>query len=116
VKVPNEWIIDAIEVFSSDYATQCVKRLTADIDAGYAWMTNKKGHSVYRNVDLQATMMLPENKGRLVYGYSLGVDTSRDPSDIDAEASLAAGAHIIYQNTNNATNDFHERQLCSLRK
>ena len=116
VKVPNEWIIDAIEVFSSDYATQCVKRLTADIDAGYVWMTNKKGHSVYRNVDLQATMMLPENKGRLVYGYSLGVDTSRDPSDIDAEASLAAGAHIIYQNTNNATNDFHERQLCSLRK
>jgi hypothetical protein len=46
----------------------------------------------------------------------LGVDDSTDPSGIDAEASIQKGAHIIYQNTNNATNDFHERQLCSLRK
>ena len=116
VKVPNEWVIDAIEVFSSDYATQCVKRLTADIDAGYVWMTNKKGHSVYRNVDQQATEALQENDGRLVYSYALGVDGSTDPSGIDAEASIRNGAHIIYQNTNNATNDFHERQLCSLKK
>ena len=116
VKVPNNWIIDAVEVFSSDYATQCVKRLTADIDAGYVWMTNKKGHSLYRNVDQQATSSLAENEGLLVRNYSLGVDDSTDPSGIDAEASLKNGAHIIYQNTNNATNDFHERQLCSLRK
>jgi hypothetical protein len=116
VKVPNNWIIDAIEVFSSDYATQCMKRLTADIDAGYVWMTNKKGHSIYRNVDQQATEALSENEGKLVYGYTLGVDDSTDPSGIDAEASIQKGAHIIYQNTNNATNDFHERQLCSLRK
>ena len=116
VKVPNSWIIDAIEVFSADYSTQCVKRLTADIDAGYVWMTNKKGHSIYRNVDRQATEQLPENEGRLVFNYSLGEDDSTEPSGIDAEASLSNGAHIIYQNSNNATNDFHERQLCSLRK
>ena len=116
VKVPNNWIIDAIEVFSSDYATQCVKRLTADIDAGYVWMTNKQGHSLYRNVDQQATSLLQENEGLLVRKYALGVDNSTDPSGIDAEASIKNGAHIIYQNTNNATNDFHERQLCSLRK
>ena len=116
VKVPNDWIIDAIEVFSRDYATQCVKRLTADIDAGYVWMTNKKGHAIYRNVDQQATEQLEENAGLLVYDYALGVDDSTDPSGIDAEASLKNGAHIIYQNSNNATNDFHERQLCSLRK
>ena len=116
VKVPNNWIIDAIEVFSRDYATQCVKRLTADIDAGYVWMTNKKGHAIYRNVDQQATEQLEENAGLLVYDYALGVDDSTDPSGIDAEASLKNGAHIIYQNSNNATNDFHERQLCSLRK
>ena len=115
VKVPNTWIIDAIEVFSSDYSTQCVKRLTADIDAGFVWMTNKKGHSVYRNVDRQATEMLQENKDKLVYNYVLGVDGSTDPSGIDAEASRNNGAHIIYQNSNNATNDFHERQTCSLR-
>ena len=115
VKVPNNWIIDAIEVFSSDYATSYVKRLTADIDAGYVWMTNKKGYAIYRNVDRQATESLPENEGRLVYNYALGVDDSTDPSGIDAEASRNKGAHIIYQNTNNATNDFHERQTCSLR-
>ena len=100
IKVPNNWIIDAIEVFSTDYATQCMKRL----------------HSIYRNVDQQATEQLSENEGKLVYGYTLGVDDSTDPSGIDAEASIQKGAHIIYQNTNNATNDFHERQLCSLRK
>ena len=116
IKVPNAWIIDAIEVFSSDYATQCVKRLTADIDAGYVWMTNKKGHSIYRNVDQQATEQLQENEGKLVYDYALGVDGSSDPSGIDAEASLKNGAHIIYKNSNNATNDFHQRQICSLRK
>ena len=116
IKVPNVWIIDAIEVFSSDYATQCVKRLTADIDAGYVWMTNKKGHSIYRNVDQQATEQLQENEGKLVYDYALGVDGSSDPSGIDAEASLKNGAHIIYKNSNNATNDFHQRQICSLRK
>lgn len=115
VKVPNDWIIDAIEVFSSDYATQCVKRLTADIDAGYVWMTNKKGHAIYRNVDRQETEKLPENEGKLIYSYSLGVDNSTDPSGIDAEASRNNGAHIIYKNSNNATNDFHERQICSLR-
>ena len=115
VKVPNSWIIDAIEVFSSDYATLCVKRLTADIDAGYVWMTNKKGHAIYRNIDRQATEALPENEDRLVYNYALGVDDSTDPSGIDAEASRNKGAHIIYQNTNNASNDFHERQTCSLR-
>ena len=116
VKVPNTWIIDAIEVFSSYDATQCVKRLTADIDAGYVWMTNKKGHSIYRNVDQQATEQLQENEGKLVYDYALGVDGSSDPSGIDAEASLKNGAHIIYQNSNNATNDFHQRQICSLRR
>ena len=115
VKVPNDWIIDAIEVFSSDYATSCVKRLTADIDAGYVWMTNKKGYAIYRNVDRQATESLSENEDRLVYNYALGVDDSTDPSGIDAEASRNKGAHIIYQNTNNATNDFHERQTCSIR-
>ena len=114
VKVPNDWIIDAVEVFSRDYATQCVKRLTADIDAGYVWMTNKQGHAIYRNVDQKETEQLEENEGRLVYNYTLGVDDSTDPSGIDAEASILNGAHIIYQNTNNATNDFHERRHCSL--
>lgn len=116
VKVPNEWIVDAIEVYSSAYPNTCTKRLTADIDAGYVWMTNALGHSLYRNVDKEATEALPENDGKLVYNYPLSVDDSTDSSGIDAEASLANGAHIIYQDTNNSTNDFHERQKCSLRQ
>lgn len=115
VKVPNTWIVDAVEVFSSGYKDSSMKRLTADIDAGYVWLTNYQGHTLYRNVNKEATEALPENAGKLVYGYALGVDGSTDPSGIDAEASIKSGAHIIYQDTNNSTNDFHERQKCSLR-
>ena len=115
IKVPNEWIVDAIEVYSSAFPNTCVKRLTADIDAGYVWMTNHMGHSLYRNVDKVATESIKENKGKLVYNYSLGVNNSTDPSGIDAEASMRNGAKIVYQDTNNSTNDFHERQKCSLR-
>ena len=115
LKVPNDWIVDAVEVFSSGYKDSSLKRLTADVDAGCVWLTNYQGHSLYRNVNQEATLALPENAGRLVYGYSLGVDGSTDPSGIDAEASIRNGAHIIYMDTNNSSNDFHERQQCSLR-
>ena len=115
LKVPDEWVVDAIEVFAAGYKDSSLKRLTADIDAGFVWLTNYQGHSLYRNVDQTATEALPENKGRLVYDYALGVDASTDPSGIDAEASIKQGAHIVYMDTNNATNDFHERQRCSLR-
>ena len=87
LKVPNEWVIDGVEVFSASYATDSQKRLTDDIDGGYVFLTNYLGHSLYRNVDKQATEALPENAGKLVYGYSLGVDGSTDPSGIDAEKS-----------------------------
>ena len=111
IKIPNEWIIDAVEVYSAADQSKCSKRLTADIDAGYVWLTNFQGHSLYRNVDREATEALAQNEGRLVYGYTLG----DDPSTIDAEASTAGGASIVYQDTNNSTTDFHERALCSLR-
>ena len=115
VKVPNEWILDGIEVYAAAFQDGCTKRLTADIDAGYVWLTNYMGHSLYRNVDKEATESLAENAGKLVYNYSLGVDNSTDPSGIDAEASMKKGAHIVYQDTNNSTADFHERQKCSLK-
>lgn len=115
LKVPNEWIVDALEVYSTGYKDSSLKRLTADIDAGYVWLTNYQGHTLYRNVNKEATEALPENAGRLVYGYDMGVDGVTDPSGIDAEASMKNGAHIVYMDTNNSTNDFHERQKCSLR-
>ncbi|MCR5679842.1 MAG: DUF4876 domain-containing protein [Prevotella sp.] len=116
IKVPNEWIIDGIEVFNAAKREESKKRLTADIDAGYVYLTNKMGHTLYRNVDKEETESLPENAGKLVYNYALGVDGSTDPSGIDAEASIKLGAHIVYMDTNNSTVDFHERQKCSLRE
>ena len=113
--VPTTWVIDGVEIFSSANKDNSVKRLTADIDGGYVYLTNYLGHSLYRNVDKAATEALSENAGKLVYNYALGVDDSTDPSGIDAEASMKNGAHIIFQDNNNSSEDFHERQKCSLR-
>ena len=64
--------------------------------------------------DLDKQVMYWENKGKLVYGYTMGVSTG-DPSGIDAEASITNGAHIIYMDTNNSSNDFHERKAFSIK-
>ena len=85
-------------------------------------MVNQLGHSIYRNVDAEATLALPENAGKLVYMYALGtfnVTTgtgSTDPTGIDAEASMANGAHIIFSDTNDSSKDFHERTVAALKK
>ena len=115
IKVPTEWVIDAVEVFNAAKKEENKKRLTAEVDAGYVMLTNKLGHTLYRNVDEEMTRALSENQGKLVTGYALGVGDSTDPSGIDAEASIHKGAHIIYMDTNYSTEDFHERQQCSLR-
>ncbi len=115
IKVPVEWVIDGMEVFDATRLSDSKKRLTADVDAGYVTLTNKLGHTLYRNVDKEATEALAENAGKLVYNYALGVDNSTDPSGIDAEASVKQGAHIVYLDTNNSTADFHERQKFSIR-
>ncbi|MDY6206338.1 MAG: DUF4876 domain-containing protein [Prevotella sp.] len=114
VKVPREWVLDGVEVWNAAMVDKSMKRLTADIDAGYVTLTSKQGHVLYRNVDKAATEALAENAGKLVYNYTLGASNT-DPSGIDAEASMKKGAHIIFQDTNNSTNDFHERLKCSLR-
>jgi hypothetical protein len=112
-KVPVDWVIDGIEVFVT--GTASLKRLTAAVDAGYVSFTNYQGHTFYRNVDKEATEAVPGNTGKLVYSYSLGTEGSTDPNNIDAEASIKAGARIIYKDTNNSTNDFHVRSRASLR-
>ena len=116
LKVPCDWVLDGVEVFAANYKSANMKRLTPVIDAGSVNLTNQHGHTLYRNVDKASTEQLPENEGKLVYGYLLGVDTSTDPSGIDAEASIANGAHNIYQNTNDSGRDFHERAKSSLKK
>lgn len=120
VMIPNDWVVDAVEVFRSDYDNNN-KRFPSTMDAGFVYHRNQHGYTLYRNVDQASTEALPENEGKLVYGYSGGTTDiepscgTTDPSGIDAEASIANGAHIIYQDTNNSSNDFHLRAKASLR-
>lgn len=120
-KVPQEWVVDAIEVFTTKYETN-YKRLTNKLDMGHVKLTNGYGYSSYRNVDVEATKAIEGNEAKLVYGYNKGTEVSdvnnfesTDPSGIDAEASIRNGARIIYKDTNNSTNDFHQRKQASLK-
>ena len=111
LKVPTDWIIDGVEVYEKINESKSKKRFGSDVDAGYVMQTIKLGHSVYRNVDAEATKKIEGNADKLVYNYQYGAD----PSHIDAEASMKNGAKIVYMDTNNSTSDFHERKQFSLR-
>ena len=113
--VPASWVVDGMEVVAKDNAKN-KKRLISSVDAGAIEMTPGLGYSLYRNVDVEATEAIASNEGKLVYGYAGGADGETDPSGIDAEASLANGALIIYQDTNNSTDDFHQRAVASIKK
>lgn len=108
IKIPAESIIDGVEVFSADekYANKNQKRLTESVDKGSVMLTNYQGHTLYRNVDKEATEALTENAEKLVYS-SDGI--------IDAEASIKNGAHIIFADTNDSSADFYERETSSLK-
>lgn len=119
VKFPKANVVDAVEVWSTSNQDKSQLRFTSDINTGMIPITNNKGYSVYRNVDKEATEALEENAGKLVYNYAGGttdVEGSTDPSGIDAEASMANGAHIIYSETNSSMLDFHQRKVASLKK
>lgn len=119
-KIPVSWVKDGVEVFDNANLQKSNKRLLDSVDAGYIGFTNKSGYTIYRNVDKEATEALAENEGKLVYNYAGGTADveggSTDPSGIDAEASIANGAHIIYKDTNNSRNDFHQRKVASIKK
>lgn len=119
-KIPLGWIKDGVEVYDYANIQKSHKRLLDSVDASYVTFTNKSGYTIYRNVDKEATEALAENEGKLVYNYAGGTDDfeggSTDPSGIDAEASIAKGAHIIYKDTNNSRNDFHQRKVASIKK
>ncbi len=108
VKVPISWVADAVEVFNGASANN-TKRLSPEIDAGYVLLSKSNlRHTLYRNVDYAATLAISGNN--VVYKYKFG----SDPNDIDAEATLRAGGRIIYADTNNSSEDFHERTVQSL--
>ncbi len=122
LKVPSGWVVDAIDAFRDGYEDKNEKRVNPKADAGYVYVVNKKGYTLYRNVNKAATEAIPGNKEKLVYNYAMGTKDveekhgTTDPSGIDAEASMANGATIIYMDTNNSGNDFHMRKKSSLRK
>ena len=118
-KFPKSKVIDAVEIWGTASIAKSKNRYSADILTNYIVITNNKGYSVYRNVDKEATEALEENAGKLVYDYAGGtedVEGSTDPSGIDAEASVAAGAHIIYSDTNDMAKDYHVRKVASIKK
>lgn len=121
-KFPSANVVDAVEIWSAANIEKSHVRFPASLNTGYVAITNNQGHSIYRNVDKEATEALPENEGKLVYDYAGGTldaaaaTGSTDPSGIDAEASIKAGAHIIYSETNDSGKDFHERKVQSIKE
>lgn len=115
-KFPQDNVLDGIEVFQTGSENLSYSRFPASINTGYVSMTGYLGHSLYRNVNQEATEALAENDGKLVYNYDGAVDKELDICKIDAEKSIANGAHIIYSDTNNSGLDFHERAVASLKK
>ena len=115
--VPISWVLDAVDLWPGEGNTY-FHRFPQAVNTGHQVLTNKKGYSTYRNVDKAATEAIAENAGKLVYQYTGAVDAEADgdPSGIDAEASIAAGAKIVYMDTNNSANDFHMRKVASIKK
>lgn len=72
VKVPLEWVLDAVEVFDGRSASN-QKRLLPSLDAGYVTQTETfLGRSLMRNIDEEATAMS---------GYEILADTNNSLYD-----------------------------------
>lgn len=72
LSVPNEWILDGVEVYNEDKLSACKKRLTPDIDNGYIAFKNGHGKSLVRRIDEAASAK---------YGHAVYVDTNNSTSD-----------------------------------
>ena len=72
VKVPYEWVLDAMEVFDGRSANN-QKRLAASADAGYVSLSDTfLGHTLMRRVDEEATAQA---------GYEILADTNNSLND-----------------------------------
>ena len=73
VKIPFGWVKDAVEVFDGRSTTN-IKRLPADMDAGYVTQTDIfTGRSLMRKVDQEASG---------ASGYEVLVDTNNSSEDM----------------------------------
>ena len=118
-KIPTSWVLDAVDIWGDADETKNYLRFPSEVNTGkVVFATNAMGYTIYRNVNKAATEAIAENAGKLVYDYAGAVDAEKDgdPSGIDAEASIANGAKIVYMDTNNSDTDFHVRKVASIKK
>ena len=72
VKVPYEWVIDAVEVFDGR-STANGKRFPASLDAGFVYQSEPfKGHSLLRHTDEEASAAA---------GFTILQDTNNSSED-----------------------------------
>jgi hypothetical protein len=69
LKMPRIWVIDALEVYNATALANCKKRLTPDLDNGYATLTGGYGHSLIRKVE------------KTVDGHAIYQDTNNSTND-----------------------------------
>ena len=115
-KIPTSWVLDALEEWPDADESKYYCRFPQAVNVGYNIATRTMGYSQYRNVDKAATEAIAGNAGKLVYNYAGAVsEEDTDPSGIDAEASMANGAKIVFMDTNNSSADFHQRKVPALK-
>ena len=72
VKIPPEWVVDAVEVFNGS-STSNLKRLPSSVDAGYVALSGTfLGHTLFRLADEQMSSSL---------GYEVLSDTNNSSED-----------------------------------
>ncbi len=69
LKMPRQWVIDAVEVYNTTALASCKKRLTPDLDNGYIPLTSGYGHSLIRKVE------------KTVNGHAIYQDTNNSTND-----------------------------------
>ena len=69
LKMPRSWVIDAVEVYNATALANCKKRITSDLDTGYATLTGGYGHSLIRKVE------------KTVDGHAIYQDTNNSTND-----------------------------------
>lgn len=69
LKMPRSWVIDAVEVYNATALANCKKRITPDLDTGYATLTGGYGHSLIRKVE------------KTVDGHAIYQDTNNSTND-----------------------------------
>ena len=71
MKIPRCWVIDAVEVYNATALKNCKKRITPDLDNGYAALTGGYGHSLIRKVEKE------------VDGHAIYQDTNNSSNDFN---------------------------------